>query len=87
MHDWLLDVDRLLRGADRLRGTVDLPGWAYARALALRTKKEYDAADEALREAVREWPAVVPLLADKAEITLSADARAHGAFKIFVKDM
>jgi hypothetical protein len=38
---------------------------------------------EALRQAVLEFPSVVPLLADKAEIMLSAEARSHPAFRIF----
>jgi hypothetical protein len=38
---------------------------------------------KALRKAILEFPSVVPLLADKAEITLSAEARSHPAFRIF----
>ena len=38
---------------------------------------------EALKQAVLEFPSVVPLLADKAEIMLSAEARGHPAFRIF----
>ena len=38
---------------------------------------------EALRQAVLEFPSVVPLLADKAEIILSAEARSQPAFRIF----
>ena len=38
---------------------------------------------EALRKAILEFPSVVPLLADKAEITLSAEARSQPAFRIF----
>ncbi|KAI0031531.1 transcriptional repressor TCF25-domain-containing protein, partial [Vararia minispora EC-137] len=91
MHDWLLSVSRALASSDT--PTLDLPGWAYARALALRFQLKNDAdadadeADQALREAIREWPAVVPLLADKADINLDPAVRAHGAFKIFVKDI
>jgi hypothetical protein len=38
---------------------------------------------EALKKAIVEFPSVVPLLADKAEITLSAEARSQPAFRIF----
>ena len=38
---------------------------------------------EALKQAVLEFPSVVPLLADKAEIMLSAEARSLPAFRIF----
>jgi hypothetical protein len=38
---------------------------------------------EALRKAILEFPSVVPLLADKAEITLSAETRSQPAFRIF----
>jgi hypothetical protein len=38
---------------------------------------------EALRQAILEYPSVVPLLADKAEIGLSAEVRSHPAFRIF----
>jgi hypothetical protein len=38
---------------------------------------------EALRQAVLEFPSVVPLLADKAEIMLSAEVRSQPAFRIF----
>jgi hypothetical protein len=35
-----------------------------------------------LRDAARDFPSVVPLLADKLDISLSADIRAHHDFKI-----
>ncbi|KAF8505409.1 DUF654-domain-containing protein [Russula emetica] len=68
-----------------------LPGWAYARALAFRAEGDDHASQvrpsvsstEALRKAILEFPSVVPLLADKAEITLSAEARSQPAFRIF----
>ncbi|KZT51827.1 DUF654-domain-containing protein [Calocera cornea HHB12733] len=67
-----------------------LPGWAYARALA-----EYDAETAkgdtnhekstlSLQHAVYTFPMVVPVLADKAGITLSSEVRAHRAFQIQV---
>ena len=36
----------------------------------------------ALRDAARDFPSIVPLLADKLDISLSADLRAHHDFKI-----
>ena len=35
-----------------------------------------------MRDAARDFPSVVPLLADKLDISLSADIRAHHDFKI-----
>ena len=35
-----------------------------------------------MRNAARDFPSVVPLLADKLDISLSADIRAHHDFKI-----
>lgn len=84
MHRWLLDVFRVLDG----RGPVfDIPGWSYAKALALRAVKDEEGATKALEEAVREWPSVVPLLADKCDIGLSGGVRGHRAFRIFTRDM
>ncbi|KAI0002896.1 transcriptional repressor TCF25-domain-containing protein [Russula compacta] len=66
-----------------------LPGWAYARALALRAEGDnyvsqvWSSSTEALRQAVLEFPSIVPLLADKAEIVLSAEVRSQPAFRIF----
>ncbi|KAI9512764.1 transcriptional repressor TCF25-domain-containing protein [Russula earlei] len=64
-----------------------LPGWAYARALAFRAEGDsHDSqSTEALRQAVLEFPSVVPLLVDKAEIALSAEITSHPAFRIFTQ--
>ena len=35
-----------------------------------------------MQAAIRTYPSVVPLLADKAEIALSGDIRGHAAFRI-----
>lgn len=43
-------------------------------------------ATRALQQAIVDWPSVVPLLADKAEILLSSDIRGHNTFRIFTKD-
>jgi hypothetical protein len=83
-----------------------LPGWLWARALALRTIEEqsghtvrqtifkgitfslrpslqgHKRSTEALREAVLTFPHVLPVLADRAGITLVADVRANTAFRI-----
>ena len=37
---------------------------------------------EALREAILAFPSIVPLLADKCEISLSSEVRGHKAFRI-----
>ncbi|KAL7281925.1 hypothetical protein ACG7TL_003392 [Trametes sanguinea] len=65
-----------------------MPGIAYSHALALFIREE-DSGDkthtrstEALKDAVRNFPPVVPLLADKADIPLSAEIRSHPAFRI-----
>jgi hypothetical protein len=96
MHQWLLDVSDVFlerrnnRGYEedpRLDPTI-LPGWAYTRALAFRMvedaskSKDYSKSTTALRDAARDFPSVVPLLADKLDISLSADIRAHHDFKI-----
>ncbi|EJU05955.1 DUF654-domain-containing protein, partial [Dacryopinax primogenitus] len=65
-----------------------LPGWAYARALAeydvetARGDTEHEKSTNALRHAVWQFPMVVPVLADKAGITLSAEIRARKPFQI-----
>ncbi|KAI0666150.1 transcriptional repressor TCF25-domain-containing protein [Trametes maxima] len=65
-----------------------LPGVAYSRALGLFIREEssgdkaHERSTEALKEAVRNFPPVVPILADKADISLSGDIRGHPAFRI-----
>ncbi|KAI0938885.1 hypothetical protein AcV5_000459 [Taiwanofungus camphoratus] len=95
MGEWLLEIWDLFaeQGFNpdhykcRMRVTV-LPGWAYARALALYAREEakgdknhYKSTD-ALKRAILDFPSVVPLLADRADIPLSAAVRGHSAFKI-----
>ncbi|KAF8878008.1 transcriptional repressor TCF25-domain-containing protein [Gymnopilus junonius] len=96
MHEWLLDMydvfeDRLAKNGGQLQNRLIpslLPGWAYARALALRisedARKEEDhtASSEALKEAARDFPSIVPLLADKLDVPIPANVRAHKDFKI-----
>ncbi|KAH9942612.1 transcriptional repressor TCF25-domain-containing protein [Amylocystis lapponica] len=68
---------------------IALPGWLYARALALyeqeETRKEniHEKSTAALKEAILAFPAVVPLLADKADIPLPNNARSHSAFRVY----
>ncbi|THU96206.1 hypothetical protein K435DRAFT_828939 [Dendrothele bispora CBS 962.96] len=62
-----------------------LPGWTWSRALVMRmsgTKKE--AATSALVEAIRSFPSIVPLLADKLEVEIPGTVRAHKDFKVEV---
>ncbi|TFY53061.1 hypothetical protein EVJ58_g9660 [Rhodofomes roseus] len=94
MGQWLLDVwDFFSQVGDddgfrnRLRPTV-LPGWAYSRALALYSDEEakgldHAASTSALEEAILSFPTIVPLLADKADISLPASVRGHSAFRVY----
>ncbi|KDQ27547.1 hypothetical protein PLEOSDRAFT_1056068 [Pleurotus ostreatus PC15] len=71
----------------RLNPTV-LPGWLYARALALRydedsrKDKMHEGSTAALRLAVTSFPSVVPLLADKIDAAIPDSVRAHVDFRI-----
>jgi hypothetical protein len=40
---------------------------------------------QALKQAVLDFPSIVPLLADKAEIVLSAEVRSQPAFRIYTR--
>ncbi|TFK53351.1 DUF654-domain-containing protein [Heliocybe sulcata] len=95
--EWLLEVydffDDINKDekSQRWHGRMDpsiLPGWMYSRALALRMKedsdksKHHEASDSALKDAIRAFPSVVPLLADKADIVLSSDVRSHRVFRV-----
>ncbi|KAF8436005.1 transcriptional repressor TCF25-domain-containing protein [Boletus edulis BED1] len=96
MGDWLLDVWSVYRSTSHENSGeyVDptvLPGWSYARALILRAKEKEkkergedfkEESTEALRQAILAFPVIVPLLADKCEISLSAEVRGHKAFRI-----
>ncbi|KAL4259391.1 TCF25 family protein [Pleurotus pulmonarius] len=72
---------------ERLNPTV-LPGWLYARALALRYDEEsrkdkaHEGSTAALRLAVTSFPSVVPLLADKIDATITDSVRGHVDFRI-----
>ncbi|KAJ7476899.1 transcriptional repressor TCF25-domain-containing protein [Mycena galericulata] len=91
MGQWLLDMFDLYSTRRGKPQTKDaradpslLPGWSYARALALRTEKAKDptAGTAALIEAIRAFPSVVPLLADKLDVSLPNSIRSHRDFKI-----
>ncbi|KAI6129363.1 transcriptional repressor TCF25-domain-containing protein [Pisolithus croceorrhizus] len=98
MSDWLLDIwkvyqsrhDVIEDGGEYMDPSV-LPGWAFARALLLRMEEKVrrdrgedvkEESTEALKQAISAYPSVVPLLADKCEIFLSADIRSHKEFRI-----
>ncbi|KAF8644320.1 hypothetical protein AX16_008528 [Volvariella volvacea WC 439] len=65
-----------------------LPGWMYARALALWMQEDaekdsgHGKSTKALIEAIKSFPSVVPLLADKIESSLPASIRGHSDFTI-----
>ncbi|PPQ84390.1 hypothetical protein CVT26_007224, partial [Gymnopilus dilepis] len=74
-------------GPDGRLNPALLPGWAYARALAMRAREEgkgedHTASTDALKEAARDFPSVVPLLADKLDVALPAHVRAHRDFRV-----
>ncbi|KAF7354637.1 hypothetical protein MSAN_01377200 [Mycena sanguinolenta] len=92
MGQWLLDMFDLYSTRRSKPQTKDaradpslLPGWSYSRALALRTaqkSKDPTAGTTALIEAIRDFPSVVPLLADKLDVSLPDAIRSHRDFKI-----
>ncbi|KAF8548302.1 hypothetical protein OG21DRAFT_779027 [Imleria badia] len=96
LGDWLLDVWSVYRSttnedSGEFMDPSVLPGWSYARALILRAKEKEkkergedfeEQSTEALRQAILGFPSIVPLLADKCEISLSAEVRGHKAFRI-----
>ncbi|KAF8271682.1 transcriptional repressor TCF25-domain-containing protein [Lactarius quietus] len=95
MQSWLLSFSQLfaptVSKASELEESqsgqmpiVALPGWAYARALALKAEGDENAS-QALKQAVLDFPSIVPLLADKAEIALSAEVRSQPAFRIYTR--
>ncbi|KAI0092896.1 transcriptional repressor TCF25-domain-containing protein [Irpex rosettiformis] len=90
MQQWVLDMwdaQSKFKG-DEWKGRPHvraLPGWAYARALAIYIKEgsnDHTKSTQALREAIRSFPEVVPLLADKTEVTLPGDVRGQSVFRI-----
>ncbi|KAJ8462854.1 hypothetical protein ONZ51_g10636 [Trametes cubensis] len=65
-----------------------MPGIVYSHALALFIREEgsgdieHERSTAALKHAILNYPPVVPILADKADISLSGDIRSHPAFRI-----
>ncbi|KNZ76229.1 Transcription factor 25 [Termitomyces sp. J132] len=94
MGEWLVDLfeyhDQVREGKAKEMRKMDpslLPGWAYARALVLRVAEGDKANDtspsaKALEEAIRSFPEVVPLLADKLEVALPGYIRSHESFRV-----
>ena len=92
MAQWLIDVYNAFTNR---QGTNDarldpslLPGWRYSYALALRVLEKNDdnhiPSTTALANAIQDFPSIVPLLADKLEVSLTADVRGHPECKIEV---
>ncbi|KAF9478458.1 DUF654-domain-containing protein [Pholiota conissans] len=93
MNQWLLDVydvfqSRQTDASDKRLNPSILPGWAYARALALKVledaakEEDHTKSTQALKEAIHDFPTVVPLLADKLDVSLPGEIRGHRDFKI-----
>ncbi|KIK05427.1 hypothetical protein K443DRAFT_353509 [Laccaria amethystina LaAM-08-1] len=96
MYQWLIDVFDVFAARRKERpgeigGRMDpslLPGWSYAKALALRSdevakkSKDHQPSTDALKEAIKDFPSIVPLLADKIDGSLPASIRAHPDFRI-----
>ena len=51
---------------------------------SLTRSQSHEGSSKALEYAIRTFPSVVPLLADKADISQSGEVRSHPAFKIQV---
>ncbi|KAI0052680.1 DUF654-domain-containing protein [Auriscalpium vulgare] len=93
MHQWLLDLVDVFECSTRIEDkdqpqapALALPGVAYAVALAWRAKNAEAEATAALKHAVIEFPSIVTLLADKADISLPAEVRSHPAFRVYTRD-
>ncbi|KAL5530807.1 hypothetical protein ACEPAF_7065 [Sanghuangporus sanghuang] len=99
MYEWLLSLWDLHDAEARKEvdtgdtwrrfNVTVLPGWSYARALALWSiedskKEDHEASTAALKDAILNFPAVVPLLADKIDIHLPGDLRGHPDFRVHV---
>jgi Transcriptional repressor TCF25 len=90
VYQWVIDLHELF-AARRASATskpdarIDpslLPGFTYTKALALRSLGQLEASTEALKIALKDFPSVLPLLADKLDVSLPAAIRAHPDFKI-----
>jgi hypothetical protein len=78
--DWFDSKDK---ENGRLDPTV-LPGFAYSRALARKMdeKEGEEESERALREAMKTWPEVVPLLAGAMDVVLPADVAGRTEYRI-----
>ncbi|KAF9530905.1 transcriptional repressor TCF25-domain-containing protein [Crepidotus variabilis] len=96
MHQWFLDAYNVFQERSSSSGGKSesrlnpsyLPGWSYARALALKILEDlnkdadHQNSREALQQAAKDFPSIVPLLADKLDVSFSASIRSHRDFKI-----
>ncbi|KAF8318209.1 DUF654-domain-containing protein, partial [Clavulina sp. PMI_390] len=95
MNQWLLDMwvvwEQLATEERFTPGRADirlLPGWSWARALAMRNvedekgDRKHERSTRLLEDAFCTYPYVLPLLADKAGINLSSELRAHPDLRI-----
>ncbi|KAG6844434.1 hypothetical protein H0H87_006975 [Tephrocybe sp. NHM501043] len=93
MGEWVLglfDYFESLRSRNTWKGRLDpsvFPGMAYARALAMNIIEggrgsTHEKSTQALSEAMNSFPEVVPLLADKIDVSLPQHIRGHQSFKV-----
>lgn len=94
MHEWMLDTWEYFETnkdgfEGRLTPTV-LPGWWYTRALAMKIHEDTTGSQDhapsiqAFVGAVLRFPSLLPLLADKMGVVLSAEIRSKPTFKVHV---
>lgn len=112
MHEWILDVwEYFETDKDGFEGRLTpavLPGWWYARALAMKIREdltmsqassitclcpahchlldfqEHALSTQAFMAAVLRFPSLLPLLADRVDVSLPAEIRSRPAFKLHV---
>ncbi|KAH6899484.1 cytoplasmic protein [Coprinopsis sp. MPI-PUGE-AT-0042] len=90
VHQWVIDIHELFASrrasaTSKPDARIDpslLPGFTYTKALALRSLGQMEASTEALKTALQDFPSVLPLLADKLDVSLPATIRSHPDFKI-----
>ncbi|WVQ85913.1 hypothetical protein IAT38_008081 [Cryptococcus sp. DSM 104549] len=85
---WLLSMLEQANTSPAAAYLMAYPGWAYAKALALRAdeekrkSKDHTRSDGALQEAITDFPQVVPLLADKIGASMPDGARSNPLFQV-----
>ncbi|KXN88365.1 Transcription factor 25 [Leucoagaricus sp. SymC.cos] len=91
MAQWLVDVYDVCNTSQDTQGTGRLnpsllPGWAYSYALALhileKNSNDHTSSTTALTRAICDYPSIIPLLADKLEVSLPISVRGHPQCKI-----